>query len=56
MVLTRPSHGCMHFEQISFFYDFTFYYAHLEKVFYFEKFVQDCNKLLNMDMGKFVGS
>ena len=39
-----------------YFCDFTFYYAYFEKVYILKKFVQDCNKLLNMDIEKFVGS
>ena len=38
------------------FCDFTFYYAHFEKSIDFEKFVQDCNKLFNMDIGGLVGT
>jgi hypothetical protein len=56
VVLTRPSHGCMHFKQ-KFFVILnllcTFFFG---KSIDFGKFVQGCNKLLNMDIGKFVGS
>jgi hypothetical protein len=38
------------------FCDFTFYYAHFEKGIDFENFVQDCNKLFNMDIGGLVGT
>jgi hypothetical protein len=47
VVLTRPSHGCMHFKQKNFFCDFEFI-MHILKDF--ERFVQDCNKLFNMDI------
>jgi hypothetical protein len=54
VVLTRPSHGCMHFKQN--FCDFEFIMHIFWKSIDFGKFVQDCNKLLNIDIGKFVGS
>jgi hypothetical protein len=38
------------------FCDFEFIMHFLEKGIDFEKFVQGCNKLLNIDIGKFVGS
>jgi hypothetical protein len=56
VVLTRPSHGCMHFKQKSF-CDFEFImHIFFGKSIDFGKFVQGCNKLLNIDIGKFVGS
>jgi hypothetical protein len=55
VVLTRPSHGCMHFKQ-NFLVILNLLCTFFGKSIDFEKFVQGCNKLLNIDVGKFVGS